>query len=760
MESSKRQQHAARFAMAACFNMIAFHVSSKAVRDALFITSFDITSLPVMIIAASMFSVGFVLLSSRVMTRLTPARLVPAAFAGSAVLLLLVWFFLHEAPKTASIVVYLHVVGFGSWLTSGFWSMINERFDPRTARQRIGRIAGMGTLGGIAGGLVAERIAAYASMETMLPVLAAYHLTCAAFLRFLSRPDQLEETQGIRKDVAQAAIAEEKSVFRIMREASYLRTLAAVVILGTISAAMIDYVFKSQAAHSYGGGEPLLRFFAIFYSATGVLTFLVQTFVTRYSLEKLGLAKTVGTLPFAVSFGGLTALVLPGVASATLARALEAVFRGSLFRSGYELFYTPIPTREKRAAKAIVDVGFDRLGDAVGSGFVKMLLPLGPALAIPSILTGAILVALCGLWVAGRLQGAYIGALERGLMERAGDFTVPPAVDTMGMTLLLDPATVTRTIAKARAARDAVTKDLAPAPREPGEPSPVTSSSVTDPLLQRIATLRSGSAAKIKSCLQSSEPPASALIPHLIQLLAWDPVYPDVIRALRQVVEQHVGQLLDAMLNPETDFAIRRRIPRVLTAARLQRAVNGLLLGLLDRRFEVRFQCGRALATILERHPELKILSGEVFAAVHREVAVGRPVWESRRLLDRLEDKDTAPFVDEYLRDRANRSLEHLFTLLSLVLPKDPLKVAFHGLHTDDEQLRGTAIEYLDSILPNDVRDRLKPLLNVDRATRLRDSRSSQEILNELMQSNQSILVNLAELRKRAETKEAPESPK
>ena len=51
-----------------------------------------------------------------------------------------------------------------------------------------------------------------------------------------------------------------------------------------------------------------------------------------------------------------------------MARGGESVFRGSLFRTGYELFFTPIPPHDKRAAKSIIDVGFDRLGDAVGGG--------------------------------------------------------------------------------------------------------------------------------------------------------------------------------------------------------------------------------------------------------------------------------------------------------------------------------------------------------------------------------------------------------
>ena len=58
-----------------------------------------------------------------------------------------------------------------------------------------------------------------------------------------------------------------------------------------------------------------------------------------------------------------SAAVLAG--SLIAARGGESVFRGSLFRTGYEIFYTPIPSDEKRAAKSIIDVGFDELSMAV-----------------------------------------------------------------------------------------------------------------------------------------------------------------------------------------------------------------------------------------------------------------------------------------------------------------------------------------------------------------------------------------------------------
>ena len=94
-----------------------------------------------------------------------------------------------------------------------------------------------------------------------------------------------------------------------------------------------------------------------------------------------------------------------------------------------------------------------------------------------------------------------------------------------------------------------------------------------------------------------------------------------------------------------------------------------------------------------------------------REVAVGRGVWESRRLLDGSTRATASRRSIEFVRDRAGESLAHVFTLLSLVLPREPLQIAFRSLHTDDEQLQGTALEYLESVLPPAIRQRLWPFI-------------------------------------------------
>ena len=92
------------------------------------------------------------------------------------------WALLGPFRGMVVIAVCLHVAALGGVLISGFWSVVNERFDPRTAKRYVGRIAAGGTAGGLVGGLLAERISTLGEIGPMFPALAALHLVCAALI--------------------------------------------------------------------------------------------------------------------------------------------------------------------------------------------------------------------------------------------------------------------------------------------------------------------------------------------------------------------------------------------------------------------------------------------------------------------------------------------------------------------------------------------------------------------------------------------------
>lgn len=735
MTSDRDRGRAVAIAASTAGVMIGFQTAAKATRDALFLSTFPVAALPTMVIVAALAAVALALASARLLTRLGPARVVPVAFGASAVLLIVEWALVAGSRELAAVLFYVHYAALGAVLISGFWSVINERFDPRTAKRVLGKIAAGGTLGGVAGGLFAAQAANVVAVTTMLPLLAALHLACGWLSLALGRSGH---------SAPAAAPADAPSGFSILAATPYLRTLLALVLLTTMSEGLLDFVFKARASAAYSRGEDLLRLFAWFHTSVAAVAFALQAGVARAALQHAGLARTVATLPTSVVLGGAAALVIPGLVPVMVARGVEAVTRNGLYRAGYELLFAPLPPHEKRATKALVDVGAVRLGDVLGGLTVQLALF---ALVAPEgvLLGGAIVLALvAGLLTYGVRRG-YATTLERGLLARAGQLVdVTEAHDLATRTALLHTAGAVGITLAGLEAESAPARITGVAPAAPSvSAAPVTSVS---PELARLADLQSRDVTRVRAALANGALSRS-LVPHVVPLLAWDTVARDAIAALRGAAASVVGALTDSLLDPDEDFAVRRRLPLVLAAYPSPRAVDALLAGLEDQRFEVRYRCGRALSRLAQLDPSLRMDAGQVLAAVLREVAVDRGVWQSQRLLDQADDEGWSPVEDELIRDRANRSLEHVFTMLALVLPRQPLRVAFRGLHTDDAHLRGTALEYLESTLPEDIRRALWPFLEDHRAARA-TPRPSDAALRELLESHQSIVVNLEKLRR------------
>src|SRR5262249_32660657 len=135
--AAPRASAAAWTAAIAASVMLAEHIAAKAARDAFFLTTFGVRALPGIIVGAAVLSIAVLPLTTRLLAAHGPARLVPAAFVGSSLLLVGQWLLAAAAPGATAIALYLHVSAVNAILISWFWSLINERFDPRTARRQM-----------------------------------------------------------------------------------------------------------------------------------------------------------------------------------------------------------------------------------------------------------------------------------------------------------------------------------------------------------------------------------------------------------------------------------------------------------------------------------------------------------------------------------------------------------------------------------------------------------------------------------------------
>lgn len=677
-------------AMVAAALMIAQMTEAKAVRDSVFLSLFPATALPSITLVAAVFAIVASYGGSRLIRAVTPDRFAPLSFFVSGVLQMGERSLLMSHPRVAACAIYLHVFAINLVLTSSFWSLMNEHYDPRSAKRAFGKIGGAGAFGGVVGGLIAERVAALASIPALIAVTAVLHLACGAALYWFTRKYRVAQREDRRAPT-------KKSVRDVLRKTPYLLELASLMTVVSVAAVLIDYLFKSQAAAALPKGPTLTRFFAVFYTFTGLLGVAVQAFLSSPMLSRLGLANTVSSLPGGVIAGGAWVLGFFSFAGVTALRGVEVILRSSLFRAGYEIFYTPVAAEDKRAVKAIIDVSGERLGDAVGSGMLGVLLILHAAGRVP-ILALAIGFSAAGLILAKRLERSYAGALETSLRKQAvrlaPEMAFEPAMDDFGASVIQMPP-----------------GDIVHAATELSQSPP------RDLILSELLAMRSGNEARIVQSLARIEEPHPLVLHQLIQFLGDDRYAFLVMDHLRRAVSAHVGQFADTLLNPAEPFAVRKRIPIILAGSDSQRALDQLLGALSDREFLIRFRSANAMGQIRAQHPELHLSADRIWHLLDEELQVSRDTWEQRRLVAPLPPNGQNDGED--LEKPGDASLEYLFVLLGLVLPRQPVSVAFRALQTDDRHLRGTALEYLQTALPAHAWKSLEGLIG-DRTIRAR----------------------------------------
>ncbi len=468
--------------MIAAMLMIAEHIAGKATRDTLFLVAFDAADLPKMMMASAVVSVAAVLAMSRLLARFGPARLIPLLYLASAVLLAGQWAVAGSAPRVAAVALYVHVAALNSILISGFWSLINERFDPYSAKRAIARLAAASTFGGLVGGLAAGGLAALTNTNANLLMLAAMHLACAAAVGLIGRGQ------------AHAPPAEgpPPNLLAPLQRSPMIRRMAVLALLAATTAAVLDFILKAQASAALSHDE-LITFFSYFYTAVGLGTFLVQAAVGNRALRWLGIGGTMVAWPLAIAVTGVGALFVRTLAAVTLMRASANLLYNSFFRAGFEVLYTPVPPADKRTGKVLIDVGADRLGDLVG-GLVVMgllLLPFGGETLL--LVTAIVLALACGGLILF-LHRNYVGQLADNL--RAGTLRREEvrAVDATTLHTLattqtaIDREQLLQQIAAARADRPPAAEAPPVAAVPPG----------IDAVAEAIIDLRSGDEARIR----------------------------------------------------------------------------------------------------------------------------------------------------------------------------------------------------------------------------------------------------------------------
>lgn len=709
---------------AGAFLVMSFVVLSRALREAAYLAEFDASTLPY--VTGGVVALGFPLavLFTRMLGRVDPRRAMRVFALTLATAVAAMWPFLGSSP-TAVVAFYLITAAGTVLLASGFWLVVSEMLVVREAKRLFGLISAGGTLGMMVTGTAVGVAVQAVEPVYLVPALAVILVAYAGLNEFVPR-DRISDG-AIGGDLRWT-----DSIALIFKQ-PHIRTLAAIVLLAGMIGGLVDFQFKEAAQDVFGSEQELASFFGLFYGFVGGVALAIQLFVTTRIMSRAGVTWSLAVLPLFVVALSAGMLIVPGLVLITGLRGTDSSLRKSLFRSVTEFLWVPVDQDIRRQTKTFVDTTAGNVGDGFAALIVFLIVTLGtlPSRYLSLVVIGAGVIFLGLTRTMGReylatLRRRLVAGESRELLEQAD------AGPTIG-PVTLHRIDLTRILSTVVLDHDASSSDRDAAEFKPRPKS--TYAHPADLQADPQAVLASADDEQIRSVLTSSKPLGADSVPALARLLARDKFRDAAARRLIALGEPAGAGLAEILRDDTADFVVRRRIAGVLGAIPGETTFHALVEALAADRFEVRYRAARSLS---RRHADSNAgLEDGVWSAIRSELSRGRAVWELARLLDQT---DSDEFVDERAARRGQLSLEHVFRLLSLVLDAEPIHAAWNSIAGDHAEIESLALEYLEQVLPEDVRDRLWPFIGDLSAEQARRSiRPLDDVIEDLMDTGATL---------------------
>ncbi|MGH9218413.1 MAG: Npt1/Npt2 family nucleotide transporter [Vicinamibacterales bacterium] len=190
------------------------------------------------------------------------------------------------------------------------------------------------------------------------------------------------------------------------------------------------------------------------------------------------------------------------------------------------------------------------------------------------------------------------------------------------------------------------------------------------------------------------------------------------VAALAEFGDRIVGTLRDYLLDQEIRAEVRREIPKVLQEIGTAAAHAVLVETVLDRDVVLRYHTISAINRLGQAHPD-RSTDRKLIETVLAAEIMGH--YRSYQVLATLEGSldDPSNPIEHGLRESMEKETERIFRLLKILYPQYDLHSAYVGMQSTDPVVHDNAVEFMDSVLPPEVRSLIIPLF--DRNVRVRE---------------------------------------
>ena len=413
----------------------------KPVRSALFLSQFGSARLPyVYILVALVMAVVAV-----VFARWTGSFQLPILFERTAYFFAsnLVLFYLATvgAWQATGFVFYVWVSIVTALMPSLFWLMANYVFYSNEGRRLFPIVMAGGLLGSIGGGALTRLLVPMVGTEGLLlsatmPLVLVGVLVRVGAAQEKTRMTERRAELGREERSRQTGVSgASESPWALVSSSRYLRLLAALIFLTTMTSTLIDFQFNTIVEASFDTMDSLTGFFGAFFAAINVAAFFVQLVVVGRLLSWFGVGAGLILLPASLLASSVAFLAAPRLLTAALVKSFDDGLSNSVNRASVEVLYLPIALAVKNRLKTWLDMFVERVSRGVAG--LTILFATG-VLALAPERISVVVVALLIPWigVVALLRREYLLTFQKSLARRDISDLASTLRDPAGLSVL------------------------------------------------------------------------------------------------------------------------------------------------------------------------------------------------------------------------------------------------------------------------------------------------------------------------------------
>jgi HEAT repeat protein/ATP/ADP translocase len=416
--------------MGVSFLLVAGIMFGRNARDSLFLYYYGVQYLPYMYFANAIAVVACSLFYVSLVDRVARGKFlagVSLLFVGCLIASRII---LGTHPRWFFPVLYVEAQVIWIFSLMQLWTFAGDLFDTRQAKRLFPLIAVGSLLGMVGVGVFCKQIIRALGTENLLLIwagliFAAVILGGIVFRRYRRVVEPpAAEMQAAALRAKPSEWQKIKDGLRDVGREPLLRSMAGYVLLLWTVFAVVDFCYSSTVRLRFQNDpNGLTTFFGRFVGVQGFLCLMVQLFLTRSVIARLGVGSTINFHPAVLLLGTAWMSLRFGFASVVSTKLGDAIMLYTFSDSSYQLLYNPFSPDRRARVRGFLE-GYVRplsLAAAgglllVGNNLLKTLHWGGTAIVASQQLSwGACLLAITWLGFALTAKKGYIGALLQNL---------------------------------------------------------------------------------------------------------------------------------------------------------------------------------------------------------------------------------------------------------------------------------------------------------------------------------------------------------